>query len=146
MRYYKNYFVDSIIDFYCDRSFRKKVGELTKAQNFISNYFQHLKADLAPALLIDRCKIEIKVSYVKNGEFIFMQIDNITLRFIRLNNKIEVWSDDLIYDEKEERIFTEPKKIDQIKACSENMEMRLDDILYRAFQEKHIQELTFENY
>lgn len=112
---------------------RKKVGQLTRSQEVIREYFEKLNADLAIARNFNK-NVSINISYEDKGEFIYMDVENglYYLKFIRHPQRIDVWGKKIVYKRIEDRYYHEDYKVDVIKtSCDEH---RLNFILYKAFE------------
>ncbi|MED4353617.1 hypothetical protein P9265_14970 [Schinkia azotoformans] len=68
-----------------------RLGELGETQKFIRNFFEHLKADMAEAIICSEGKVIIEVSYEKQENFVEVKIQDMVLSFTRYPRKIEVW-------------------------------------------------------
>lgn len=80
---FKDKMIKDIHDFYSEGS-KTREGRMTKLQKYISNYFQHFKADLAKPMEHENSKVQINVSYVKEGLFAEIKIEEISLKFYRI--------------------------------------------------------------
>ncbi|MFS0882550.1 hypothetical protein [Metabacillus niabensis] len=150
---FKEIMIADIRDYYRE-GFKTRVGRITKLQEYISNYIQHLKADLAETLENEECKIEISVFYVKEGLFAEIKIEEICLKFHRVRKSrdhIVVTGSKIITNEYPPNMQSKNTKLlgkswianfyvylstfnlDKLEEFPQNIDERLDDYLKKTF-------------
>jgi hypothetical protein len=124
--------------------FRTRVAKITKTQDKIRSYFEHLKADIAEELLKSNT-VSINVLYVKEGVFAEIQIEGYSIKFIRKNYKIEVWGTALYM---REEVYLYPYQLDVLNGAEDNINDLIDKYLKEVFSGECLLggmlDLTFE--
>jgi hypothetical protein len=126
---YRDIFVSGIKLHY-EVGFRTRTSAATKTQSEISNYLQHLKADLARELEMGE-EVIIEVSYITEGVFAKIQVNDLSLKFIRTSlSNIEVWGDYMVMRD-DYNVLS--RKLETLKGNVENIEQIMDDYLEKTF-------------
>jgi hypothetical protein len=124
--------------------FRTRAAKITKTQNEIRSYFEHLKADIAEELLISK-DVSIKVSYATEGVFVEIQIERYSIKFIRKKYKVEVWGTALYM---REEVYLYPYQLDVLNGAEDNINDLIDKYLKEVFSGECLLggmlDLTFE--